>query len=508
MQKPKDNGQIRSGLTLAAPFLVLLAVSTWHHAPWGDELHAWGLAVASANPIVLFHNLHYDGHPGLWHIMLWSAASVSHSPFAMQAVHAVLAAAAITIVAIRAPFSRTEKILLLLNYFIVFEYAVLARNYGMTLLLAIIYAQIRGTVPERPVHAAGILGLMANTNIYGVIVAGLLGLEYLWNYIVVKGLIATAGYAGVVRGCVLFGALLLLSAATVWPAADISHLGIGTAGASRPAIGGFAYQLLRTVVTPFVPIDYSFPASFAFPGNLYEGGKRVWLSLAFLPCIGGALWVIFWKQPGFLLVLLTTALTAAWFAFAVYPSAVRHMGVVFVGFVVALWVARMEAPRPAHGRPDAAAIAVLGLLAMGAFGGCLAIMGQWIRPFSIDQITVDWLVAHEPPDAALVGFPDMRAEPIAILMRRRFYALDCRCEDSYVRFLNRRDGFTEASIPERLEEAVHFYRPRPVVLLAGDPLSDSVRATIAARGLALTERVHLTGAERDKEMTIFDVTSR
>ncbi len=53
---------------------------------------------------------------------------------------------------------------------------------------------------------------------------------------------------------------------------------------------------------------------------------------------------------------------------------------------------------------------------------------------------------------------------------------------------------------------MRFYQPRPVVLVAGDPLSPESRAAIAARGLVLTERIHLQGAERDKEVTIFDVS--
>jgi len=38
------------------------------------------------------------------------------------------------------------------------------------------------------------------------------------------------------------------------------------------------------------------------------------------------------------------------------------------------------------------------------------------------------------------------------------------------------------------------------------PLIPAAQAAIAARGLRLTERVHLEGAERDKQMTIYDVS--
>jgi hypothetical protein len=99
----------------------------------------------------------------------------------------------------------------------------------------------------------------------------------------------------------------------------------------------------------------------------------------------------------------------------------------------------------------------------------------------------------------------MRIEAIALVMRRPFYALDCACEDTYVKFLRRRDDFTDEMIPERLEAAVLAYQPRPVVLIAGDSLPEAARTGILARGLTLTARVHLDGAERDKAVTIFDV---
>jgi hypothetical protein len=270
-------------------------------------------------------------------------------------------------------------------------------------------------------------------------------------------------------------------------------------------------QLLQTVIGPLFPIDFSFPTSFAFPGHIYARGLRVWFSLALLPLIGGALWAIFRTRLRFLAVLTGLILIAALFATVIYPSAIRHTGIIFVAFVALLWIHRAESPKASGTQRDGwsgASLATLAILALGAIGGVTAIAGQWMRPFSIDPVIAEWLDLYAPPNAALVGTSDIRAEPIAILMRRPFYALDCRCEDTYVRFLNRRDGFDEALIPERLEEAVRLYRPRPVVLLAGEGLDEPTRAAIRDRGLTLTQLVHRSGAERDKEMTVFEVTLR
>jgi hypothetical protein len=492
--------------TIMLPFLMLLIVNTWHHAPWGDELHAWGLVLASPGITDVYHNLHYEGHPGLWHSLLWSASFVSDSPATPRVVHLLIGSALLVMVAFRSPFSRIETILLLLNYFLVFEYTVLARNYGIAMLLALLYARLRARRPDDPILPPLVLGIMANSNVYAFFLAGLLGLEYYGTGLIATRRLLSRGPIRLLLGIGLFAALMLFCVATVWPPADISRHAQQAALPSQGIVARFVVPLLQTVIGPLFPVDFGFPASFAFPGHLYDGGRRLWLSLALLPPIGIALWTIFRTRLRFLALLTGLILVAALFAAVVYPAAIRHTGIIFAAFVTLLWLQRTEAPAP--GRSRAATLATLALLALGAAGGLAALAGQWMRPFSIDPAIAAWLERHAPPGAVLVGSSDIRIEPVAILLRRRFYALDCRCEDSYVRFSDRRDGFTPAMIPERLEEAVRLYRPRPVVLLDGDLLDESIRAAIRDRGMTLTPLVHRSGAERDRDMTVFEVTLR
>ncbi|HEY1588526.1 MAG TPA: hypothetical protein VGG00_02240, partial [Rhodanobacter sp.] len=92
-----------------------MAVQIARHQMWRDELHAWGLALGSPTLPALFQHLHYEGHPGLWHLLLWGVSWFWPAPAAMKAVHAIIAACFILLIALRAPFSRLEKVLVLLN---------------------------------------------------------------------------------------------------------------------------------------------------------------------------------------------------------------------------------------------------------------------------------------------------------------------------------------------------------------------------------------------------------
>jgi hypothetical protein len=488
-------------LALVLPFVLLLAVDCWHHDMWGDELHAWGLTVGSGSLGELFHNLHYEGHPGLWHLMLWIPSRLSPSPIGIRLVSFAVGAAIILMIGLVSPFSRAEKILLLLNYFIVFEYTVMARNYGIGLLLAMLYAVVRRGATERPVLAGLLLGAMANANVYALFLSGFLALEYGWHRAFGAGRPSWMGVVGLVPGGVLYCALLLLAALTLRPPPDITHQFRAGGGTELGGVAWFGLAALHTLVAPFVPIDFSFPASFAFPGNWFEHGRRVLAAACLLPLILAAQWTVLRHARPLLLALAGTALAVTIFQVLFYPAAIRHLGVMFIGFIVALWLLRERLP--AQSSP--VSWPVLALLALGALGGGTALAGQWMRPFAVDDQAVQWLRANGFADTPIIGGTDMYIEPIGVLMHRPFYSLDCMCEDRFVRYLNRRDGFDAAMLPDRLARLAERLGPGSFLLLMGIRLDQAQRDEIAAKGFGLTELVYLSGAERDKEMAIYRV---
>ena len=112
-----------------------------------DEIHSWGLVHASPSLSVLFDNLHFTGHPGLWYLILWIASFFTDSPYALQVVHGMIAVALIATIALASPFARLERLLLLSSYFVVFEYTVVSRAYGLGFLIALVYADMRARRP-------------------------------------------------------------------------------------------------------------------------------------------------------------------------------------------------------------------------------------------------------------------------------------------------------------------------------------------------------------------------
>ena len=50
-----------------------------HHEKWSDEAQAWLIARDLDLKTIWFHELRYEGSPGLWHTILWVAQHWFHA---------------------------------------------------------------------------------------------------------------------------------------------------------------------------------------------------------------------------------------------------------------------------------------------------------------------------------------------------------------------------------------------------------------------------------------------
>ncbi|MCB0795477.1 MAG: hypothetical protein KDB88_12130, partial [Flavobacteriales bacterium] len=115
-------------------FACWLFAAMGQHGMWLDEMQHWCLARDSNDLVDLFHNTRNEGHPPLWHLLLFFITRTTSDPVAMQVLHGLIALCSIYLVLWHAPFPLSWRVLLVFGYFFAFEYAVISRNYGPTLL--------------------------------------------------------------------------------------------------------------------------------------------------------------------------------------------------------------------------------------------------------------------------------------------------------------------------------------------------------------------------------------
>ncbi|MEO7277676.1 MAG: hypothetical protein ABIW33_06615, partial [Sphingomicrobium sp.] len=157
-------------------FLAWLIFVVWlssRHVFWRDEVRGFSLALSGADIPTMLRNIHGEGHPALWYLILRVGHDLFHSRHLLQVAGTAIGIAAMAILVCLAPFRTAIVALILFSLFGAFEYVVMARNYGLSMLvmfaLAALYPRVRNTL-----WLGLILALLCNTNVPACLLAAAL----------------------------------------------------------------------------------------------------------------------------------------------------------------------------------------------------------------------------------------------------------------------------------------------------------------------------------------------
>lgn len=217
----------RMEAVVLAIYSAVLAITIPFHEQWADEAQAWLIARDSSLFNIFYRRLHYEGTPGLWHLMLWFATRL-HLPYgSINWISALCAATGIYVFLRFAPFPPLLRYILPFTFWLQFQYAVTARSYSLVPLFAFALCALFFREKPRPVLFALLAGLMANLSLYSALWAGILALLYAWRLWTQRrrgGRVPSLGPAvAVVCGMFLFALY------TAWPAPDLLVRGDGAA---------------------------------------------------------------------------------------------------------------------------------------------------------------------------------------------------------------------------------------------------------------------------------------
>ena len=166
-------------ITVFGIWLMVVGIVLQRHEPWADESQAWLLARDLDLKAIWFHELKYEGSPGLWHTILWIAQHWFGAPYAaMGPIGAACAAAGVAFILWKAPFPRPLTYLLVFSYVLFYQYAVVARSYNL-LPLALFAAAYSYRDRAHPARMTVALLVLAFVSLHGSLLAVALGLCYL-----------------------------------------------------------------------------------------------------------------------------------------------------------------------------------------------------------------------------------------------------------------------------------------------------------------------------------------
>lgn len=293
-------------VVVACVFAAYVALTSWvalHHEPWLDEADTW-LLMRDADAPTIVRYASYGGTPLLFHLTILPFARTGFPYLAQQIVALTFAWAAVWLFLHAQAFPFPVRILFPFSFFPSFDYAVIARPYGLLMLLVFAVAAQWRTRDEQPVRLAVTIALLANVSIHGLIVAAVAGLLLLTERI----------RAGTMRRHIAATAVMLaggmLAVAQVWPRAG------GQVVERSPDLATFRYAIAQAFF-PDMRLPAFVPAVIVLVLIAIGVSRRI-VPLAFL-------------------CLSTSALMAV-FLF-VWMGGTRHAGIIFVLALAALWIA-------------------------------------------------------------------------------------------------------------------------------------------------------------------------
>jgi hypothetical protein len=396
-----------------ALFSALALLRIFHHVMWRDEWRAWLIARDSSSLSGLFSNLSYDGHPALWHLCLYFVSRFTSDPLAMQLFHVAIAAAAVTLVIKFAPFGRWTRWLFALGYFPFFEYAIISRGYGMTMLLAVCACILLCRRPLPPMQLAAVLALMAQTSVYGMGLAFVLAWSGAWIGM-------ECGCSGGKKRLVPAGLLLLaggiLAAIQMLPGPDPYFVQTwANIAPSERILRSLGIVWRALVPIPALSMHY-------WNTNLLDAAPLV-QSLAGLALLISALILYARRRVALMLLsfgagglLLISAIKFAGFS--------RHHGHLFLLLLAAEWLTLGWMPpaiskaKLSDARNRMRSWFFGGVLVCQAVAGLAAATGDWLVPFSGARETAQFIAANYDRSRPVLGHFDYCASSVSGYLRQ------------------------------------------------------------------------------------------
>jgi hypothetical protein len=403
--------EARFALGVTAAYGVILALLALRHEPWGDELNLWLIARDAPGWTAFQQIVDHGGHGRLWHTLQWLLARVTGSFAAAQALQWAIATTAVWIQARFAPFPRYARALLPLGLFPLLEYGVIARPYGLGMALWFAACAVWLAARWRPLRSAALLALLCNTTVYGVFAAA--------------GMTAAAAVAwrrpggrppaGRLRAA---AALLLLGVAVAGVHMKPSPTATWRAEWRTGWDTAQARETLHATTRVLAP---ALPARVKFrERHRLDERRGASAGLALAGLAGTAL--LLWPQPPALALWVATAVPTLAFSYAKDLLGGRHLGVLFLAFVGAIWIADVD-PRGARRRRLREGVLTAALV-LHAAAGLQAFATDWAQPFSASRNAGRWLRDHVPPEVPIVGHSHIFVTPVTYYLGRPIWYPD------------------------------------------------------------------------------------
>ncbi|NRB53246.1 MAG: hypothetical protein HRU41_36660 [Saprospiraceae bacterium] len=365
-------------------YAIVLGLGLGHHELWMDEAHHWLVPRDSATLWEMLQSLRYEGHPGLWNVLLYFSTFFSEQVWIMQFLHGWIAVLSIYLLTVHSPFPQWVKWLMPFGYFMLFEYGMISRNYALAFLLAFLFVwevkKENGSFRWLMIY----LALLANTHLLGFCLSLLLCFYVKWEKPILRWplLIYLAG--------------LVLATLQIIPPGD--HPMVTGLDWGKMTSWSTIKQLVLVFQEAFWPL-HDFNRHHFWHTNWLEVqsldfARWISLGMALLP-----LW-FFRKQGRAVLLFYGVAGGVILLSALRGVNYERFHGFIYVAFLLLLW---LEYSNLKLAQNRSLSIFVGLVLSIQLLGGVHAYYQDWKYPFSESRRTAAYLQSLEDPSIPIIG---------------------------------------------------------------------------------------------------------
>lgn len=287
-------------------YVVSIFVLIFRHEQWADEAQAWLLARDSSLFGLLFKNLHYEGHPPLWYLILMIPSRLF--PYrAISIISVSIAIAGVYIFLHYSSFPKVIKSVLPFSYYIFYQYAVIARSYVLLPILLFLIATVYRDKTNKIYRFTILLCLLANVSVYSLLIAVSIMFIHLIDLVKMR-----------------------------------SELDKKIVTKQIKAFAAFAIAIALIVIQLWQPEDSSFARGYNFSLQHFFDVCSVALNEAMVEISGITAFVLilsliwFWMNRLLLLYLISTLAVLSLFSTKYYNS--WHLGIIFLVWVFVMWL--------------------------------------------------------------------------------------------------------------------------------------------------------------------------
>ncbi len=148
------------------------------HEPWRDEALAWTIA-RDLSPLGIIRQMSVEGHPCLWYFLLLPLTRAGLPILSMCVLSCVLMVMATAIFLFKSPFPVWLRVLLIFTPLFTYMYPVISRSYALVFLFMICLAALEKKKWEKPWLYCLFLGLLVQTHVIMLGMAGIMSLVFL-----------------------------------------------------------------------------------------------------------------------------------------------------------------------------------------------------------------------------------------------------------------------------------------------------------------------------------------